>query len=172
MPLRSAVLLVPALLAAACASPRPDATVERLSPTELARLAPTPKPGLKLEDVVFLTRESVPPAIIIRRLTETGTILALTPAQIVDLGRQGVDQSVIDHIVATHEQARQAAVAGEIAARDAEAAERLAREREARRRAEAWQWGYGPPGWTFGWGFGWSRGYPYGPGWPGWRRGW
>jgi hypothetical protein len=172
MTIRSLACLALALLAAACASPRPTTTVERLSPDELARLAPAPKPGLKLDDVVFLTRESVPPAIIIRRLTETGTILALTPAQIVDLGRQGVDQSVIDHIVSTHEKARQATVAGEIAARDAEAAARLAREREARQRAEARHWGYGHPGWTLGWGFGWSRGYPYGPGWPGWRRGW
>lgn len=172
MTIRIIVALGLALLAGACATPRTPPAVERLSPAELARLAPAPNPRLTLDDVVFLTRETVPPAIIIRRLNETGTILALTPAQIVDLARQGVDQTVIDHIVATHEKARQATLAGEIAARDAQAAERLAREREARRRAEAWQWNYGVYGWGPGYGIGWRRGLPYDPFWPGPRWRW
>ena len=95
----------------------------------------------------------------------------LSPAQIVDLSKQGVDQAVIDHLVAGAEKARQATLATQLADRDAREADRLARERARRLALErdwAWSWGFGYGRWGPSWGMGWGRPYPYGPYYP-WR---
>lgn len=163
--MRAAPLAVLALtlLLGACASRAPQqGAVERLSPAELARLAPPTNPRISLEDIVTLSREGFAPEAIVKRLAETGTVHALTPAQIVDLSRRGVDQRVIDHLVAAYENARQAALANELADRESRGAAQLARERAERLALEQWSWRYGY-GWAPGFSFGWRRGYWGGP---------
>lgn len=163
------------LLLAACASdgPRPG-SVQRLSPEELARIRPAPRPVVGLEEIIARTKTGQSPEGIIARLEETGTIHVLSSAQIVELSRQGVDQKVIDHLADVQEKARQATLATQLADRDAQAALQLERERQRRlalqQQHDAWHWslGYGP--WGPRYGIGWGRGYYYDPFFRPWRR--
>jgi hypothetical protein len=165
---RFALACTVVVLLSACASSGPaPGTVARLSPEELSRLQPTPKPAIPLADIVMWSKEGAKPDAIIRRLTETGTMHVLAPAQIVDLSRQGVDQAVIDHLVQVQEKARQATLATQLADRDAQAAAQLEQERERRRamqqRLNQWNWG-------IGYGAGWGPGYYRDPFFRPWRR--
>jgi hypothetical protein len=164
-----------ALLLAACASngPPPGA-VQRLSPQDLARLQPPANPKIPLDEIVAWSKEGATPEAIVRRLGETGTVHILSPAQIVDLARQGVHQKVIDYLVDVQEKARQATLITQLADRDAQAAAQLAHERERQRALQqyygSWQWGYGAGPWGPGYGIG--RGYYYDPYFRGWRPRW
>lgn len=165
---RSSALLVVAALMTACASPGPQpGAVQRLTPQQLANLKPIANPKVPLDEIVTLSQAGTAPDAIIARLTATSTIHALTPAQIVVLSRNGVDQKVIDHLVETQEKARQATLITQLADRDAEVAAQLARERERRlalqRRQDQWMWGFGYAPWGPGLGGSWGRGYHYDP---------
>ena len=160
-----------ALLLGGCAAPGPQpGAVLRLTPEDLARLAPTPNPKVSLEEIVAQSQARVPAEALIRRLSETGTFHNLTPAQIVDLSRRGVDQKVIDHLADAHERARQATLITQLADRDAQAAAQLEHERQkrlyAQRRYDPYYYdpfwprpfyGYGYRG---GWNFGIGGGLP------------
>ena len=157
-----------AALLTACASPGPQTgAVQRLTPEQLAGLKPIANPKVPLDEIVALSQAGTAPAAIIARLTATATIHSLTPAQIVVLSRNGVDQKVIDHLVETQEKARQATLITQLADRDAEVAAQLARERERRlalqRRQDQWNWGFSYGPWGPGFGGGWGRGYYYDP---------
>ncbi len=149
------------LVLAGCATTAPPAAarVERMTPAQLAALKPVANPVLSLDEVVAMGRAGSAPADIIGRLRDTQTLHLLTARQIVDLGRQGVDQAVIDYMVEAQEKAREARLLTELADRDAAQARR--RDAEAQRRAyEQAFYGYG----------GFSYGYPAyraGPGWSG-----
>ena len=174
---KSILLTAPILLLAACASPGPSApAVQRLSPEELARLAPTPNPTVSLEEIMARSKVGTAPEALIKRLADTGTIHVLTPAQIVELSRQGVDQKVIDYLVHAQEKARQATLITQLADRDAQAAAQLARERERRRalqmQQDSWHWGFGYGPWGPSYGIGWGRGYYYDPFYRGYRPRW
>ncbi len=169
--MRMARNLVPAVLAVlltACASsgPQPGA-VQRLTPEQLANLKPIANPKVPLDEIVALSQAGTAPDAIIARLTATSTIHALTPAQIVVLSRNGVDQKVLDHLVETQEKARQATLITQLADRDAEAAAQLALERQRRlalqQRQDQWNWGFSYGPWGPGFGGGWGRGYYYDP---------
>lgn len=167
-----------ALLLAACAAGGPaPGTLQRLSPQDLARLQPPVNTSIPLDEIVVWSREGAAPDAIIRRLRETGTVHALSAAQIVDLFRQGVNQQVINHLVEAHEKARQATLITQLADRDAQAAAQLENERARQRDLEqqyygTWQWsfGYGPWGPSYGIGIG--RGYYSNPYFRGWRPYW
>jgi hypothetical protein len=122
-----------------------------------------------------MSRTGTPPATLISQLAATGTYYNLTPAQVVDLARQGVDQTVIDHLVAAQERARQATLITQLADRDAQAARALEAERQRRLAAQR---RYDPffhdPFWLrpyYGWNYrgGWNWGIHGGFG-PYWRR--
>ena len=165
---RSFALLVVTALMTACASPGPQpGAVQRLTPEQLASLKPIANPKVPLDEIVALAQAGTAPDAIIARLTATATMHALTPAQIVVLSRNGVDQKVIDHLVEAYEKARQATLITQLADRDAEVAAQLARERERRwalqQRQDQWMWGFGYGPWGPGFGGRWGRGYHYDP---------
>lgn len=181
MTLRS---LMPLILAAAlallggCASPPPAGQIARLTVEDLARLTPPPNPKVPLSEVISLSAAGTPPESLIRKLQDTGTFYNLSAQQIVDLGKQGVDQRVIDHLVDAQEKARQATLLTELADRDAKAAQALERERNRRRALQqqynSWSFGLGSygGGWGPRSGIGWSYGSYYDPFFRTWRPRW
>ena len=129
----SLILACSALLLAGCTAPGPrPGAVLRLTPEDLARLAPTPNPTVSLEEIVAQSQAGLAPEALIKRLSETGALHNLTPAQIVDLSRRGVDQKVIDYLADAQERARQATLITQLADRDAQAAAQLEHERQKR----------------------------------------
>ena len=162
-----------------CASTQQNGQVTRLTPEDLARLAPPPNPRLPLSEVVAMSKAATPPDTIIQKLQDTGTFYNLNAQQIVGLSRQGVDQRVINHLADAQEKARQASLLTELADRDAKAAQDLERERNRRRALQnhygAWQYGFGyGPAWGPHFGFGRSFGAPhyYDPFFRTWRSRW
>jgi multidrug efflux pump subunit AcrA (membrane-fusion protein) len=154
-----------------CASTQNNGQTVRLTPEQLAAIKAPPNPKVPLAEVIELSKAATPPATIISKLQETGTFYNLTPGQIVDLNAQGVDQSVINHLVDAQEKARQATLITQLADRDAQQAQALQRER-ARRQAlqNNYYGGYSP--WGPSYGFGYSRGYYYDPFFRSWRGRW
>jgi hypothetical protein len=150
---------------AACASPAGNGSVERASPDPVAVLKPVPIPNVSLGEIIALSKAGTPPDTIIKELQDTGTVHNLNAQLIIDLNRQGVDQSVINYLADAQEKARQAAVLAQLAERDAKAARDLELERNRQRelaRQPRWSFGIGS-GWGWGpsAGFGWGIGAPY-----------
>lgn len=174
------LVLVLALVVAGCATAPEGARVERLTPEQLAALKPVPNPKVSLDEIVALSRSGSLPAAIIERLASTGTWHALSPQQIIELNQQGVDRSVIEHLAAAEERARQATLITQLADRDAKAARDLARERAQRQalqqRYNNWHggigYGSGGPFTQFGWRSGGWPGYYYDPFFRSWRPRW
>lgn len=161
-PPAAALCVICVLLLAGCATTVPRTTViERMTPEQLAALKPAANPALPLAEVVALGKSGMAPAEIIKRLRDTNTIHLLTPQQIVELSRQGVDQSVIDYMADAQERARQSRLLTELADRDAEQARKLEKERFRRRAAEQNFYGYGGYGGLGYPRYGWGAGYPY-----------
>ena len=150
-----------------CAATPNQGQVSRLSAEDLARLTPPPNPQVPLAEVIAWSDAGASVQAIIKKLQDSGTFYNLTAQQIVDISKQGVDQRVIDHLVAAQEKARQATLLTQLADRDARAAQDLERERNRRRALQQhfgpWQYGYGAYGGTWGprYGFGWGIGAPY-----------
>ena len=92
------ITLAAALTLGGCAFSAFDRPVARLAPEELARLTPPANPNVPLAEVIMWSQEKVQAAVIIKKLQETRTFYNLSAQQIVDLSKQGVDQSVIDHL--------------------------------------------------------------------------
>ena len=149
---------------AGCASSGPQpGSVQRLTPEQLARIAPTPNPAIPLSEIMALSKAGTPPGAIIKRLADTGTVHVLSATQIVNLATHGVDQKVIDALVEAQERSRQTTLMTQLADRDAQEAQRLEFERQ--RLWQAQRYYYDPfwdPYWPrlyFGYGFGYYRGY-------------
>ena len=181
MTLRSLMSLILAAALAAlggCASPPQNGQITRLTPEDLARLTPPPNPKVPLSEVIALSTAGTQPDVLIKKLQDTDTFYNLNAQQIVDLSKQGVDQSVIDHLVDAQEKARQATLLTELADRDAKAAQALERERNRRRALQnqynSSPFGYGAHGGNFGprAGLGWSYGSYYDPFFRTWRPRW
>ncbi|MCC6611159.1 MAG: hypothetical protein IT515_15990 [Burkholderiales bacterium] len=166
------LLLSPLAVLAGCATDltRRDATgnpqVARMSQEDLARSTPNPPAVPDTEDIVRMSRSGVPPAQIIERIKAGGGRYPLTPEQIDGLRARGVDQAVLDHLVAAEHAAQQA----DRADREARAERELAR-----------QYGYPTPDYRdyyrqdYPWGFSPYLGYgfwPHASGWYGGVRVW
>ena len=171
----ASLILLTGLGLGGCASTQTNGRVERITPEQLAAIKPAPNPKIPLTEVITLSKAATPPAAIIARLQESGTFYNLTPQQIIDLNTQGVDQSVINHLVDAQERARQTTLITQLAGRDAQQARALQQERE-RRQALQNQWRYGTspwgPSYGYGFGFGHSRGLYYDPFFRSWRPRW
>jgi len=138
--------------------------VARMSPEELARSTSNLPAVPSTEDIVRLSRSGVAPAQIIERIKAGGGRYPLAAEEIAALRARGVDQAVLDHLVA----AERAAQAADRADREARAERAVAD-----RYRHAWPyyrsyryepWGYSP---YLGYGFG-----RYGSSWHGGIRAW
>lgn len=167
----ASIAILAAVSFSGCASTQNNGSVERITPEQLAAFKPAPNPAIPLADVITLSKAAIPPALIIKKLQDSGTFYNLTPQQIVDLNAQGVDQAVINHLVEAQEKARQATLITQLADRDAKVAQELQRERarrEALQNHYQWSYGYGP--WGPGYRFGYRSGPFYDPFYRSWRR--
>lgn len=119
-------LLLSVLLLAGCATtPAEPPQIQRISSEELERILPKPVPNLPLDEVVRLSRAGEGPDAIIGKIRETHSRYELTPTQVIDLHRQGVDVRVLDHMQAAREQALRDSLADEIARREQAHQEKL-----------------------------------------------
>lgn len=138
------VLLVPLLAACAAQPARPQIT--RISPEALAQMLPQPQANLSLEEIVDLGRQGVPADDIIDRIRKSGSGYALTPSQVLDLARRGVDVRVLDHIQSAQQQALQQGYADELNRREQRHREELDALRQQLLSRPYWgpAWGYDP----------------------------
>ena len=155
-------------------------SVKRITPEELAKLMPPAVPTVSLDEIVADSKAGKTPDEIIEKIKSSNSRYELTPTQVLDLNKRGVDAKVLDYIQQSNELAKQNAIADELNKRQKEtlAAQKiLKRERDIARNQLYYDpfWGprfgafygrpyYGPyrhsPGSRFGWGL--SYGYPYG----------
>lgn len=161
-------MLLPPILLGGCATDmtQRDAIgnpqVARMSPEDLARSTPSPPAVPSKEDIVRMSRSGVPAAEIIERIKAGGGRYPLTPGDIDGLLARGVDQAVLDHLVA--------------AERAAQLADRTDREARAERKL-AYEYGYRTPyrrddyRYNHPWGFSPYLGYGFGPHTSGWYGG-
>ena len=92
--------------------------IDRISEEELARIMPKPVATLSLDDLVSLTKSGVTADALIEKIRISNSSYDLTPSQIVDLNKQGVDKKVLDYIHSSRELALRNNVAEEINQRE------------------------------------------------------
>ncbi len=155
------------LLAGCATTGSQEPQIKRISAEELDRIMPKPVPNISLEDLVALSKIT-PPEQLIEKLKASNTQYDLTPSQVVDLSKKGVDPKVLDYIHTARENAVRDGFADEINKREKQKQlekQRLQRQYNSYRYYDPF-WGYG------GYGPYWNRGF-YGPGWGGgFRYGW
>jgi hypothetical protein len=174
------IVLIALCLSACASTGTQQSSVERITPEELAKLMPPALAIVSLDEIVADSKAGKTPDQIIEKIKTSNSRYELTPTQVLDLNKQGVDVKVLDYIGQANELAKQNAIADELNKRDKEtlAAQKiLKREREISRDRLYYDpfWGarfgafYGRPyygpyrhyrGSRFGWGL--SYGYPYG----------
>lgn len=138
-------LLPGLLILAGCATtPAQPPPIQRLSPDELERILPKPVPKLAPEEIVRLSKEGQGVDAIIARIQESNSRYLLTPSQIIELHRQGVEARVLDHMQATGEQALRDSCADEINRRERDHKKKL----DAERRRQ-WRHPYYDPFWPY-----------------------
>jgi len=94
--------------------------VARITPEEIAKLLPSPIATYTLEEIVADAKQGKSADDIIAKIKETKSRYELTSAQVLDLGKQGVDVAVLDYIQQSNALAKQQAVAEEMTRRKAE----------------------------------------------------
>jgi hypothetical protein len=92
--------------------------IDRISEEELRRIMPKPIAVLSLEDLILLTKEHLTADEIIEKIRDSNSLYDLTPSQIVDLNKQGIDSKVLDYIHSSRELALRNNVANEINQRE------------------------------------------------------
>ena len=119
----SILILSLGLIACASNSQRSDIhsqKIDRISEEELSRIMVKPIATLSLDDLVRLTKEGATADQIIEKIRISNSSYDLTPSQIVDLNKQGVDNKVLDYIHISRESALRNNVADEINQREKE----------------------------------------------------
>jgi hypothetical protein len=117
----SILILSLALIACASNIQRSDVRsqkIDRISEEELSRIMVKPIATLSLDDVVRLTKEGATADQIIEKIRISNSSYDLTPSQVVDLNKQGVDNKVLDYIHTSRELALRNNVAEEINQRE------------------------------------------------------
>ncbi len=171
--MKNLLVIMSLMLITACAStPAQQPQVKRITPEELAKILPPAVATISLDEIVNDAKQGKTPDEIITKIQTSNSRYELTPAQTLDLSKQGVDTKVLDYIHQSNELAKQNAMADEINTREKEraAAEKiLKRERDlARSRYYDPYWGsgfggfYGHPFYGYNRGFGSRFGYGYG----------
>jgi hypothetical protein len=117
------------LLLGACAGNQPHPPrLERLGAAEVEALLPQPPNALSLDEIVAMSGNGTPPAEIIRRIDAVHAHFRLSATRLLELHRQGVALTVLDHMVEGERGALFDALAADIARRERECGERAARE--------------------------------------------
>jgi hypothetical protein len=146
---KHAAWLAALVLVAGCAStPEQVPQIQRISPEELERIMPKQSPNLSLDEIVQLSQTKVPAEQIIQKIKESQSQYVLTPSQILDLGKKGVDAKVLDYIQASHEQAIRDGFAEELNKREQtklQEQQKLKREYQLRQPYYDPYWGYPYP---------------------------
>lgn len=144
--MRRLVLVVLLPLLAGCATQQSRPQITRISPEALAQMLPQPQANLSLEEIVDLSRQGVSAEDIIDRIRKSGSSYALTPSQVLDLARRGVDVRVLDHIQSAQQQALQQGFADELNRREQRHREELEALRQQLLSRPYWgpAWGYDP----------------------------
>jgi len=149
-------------LLAGCATTTPqEPQIKRISAEELERIMPKPIPNLTLDELVALSK-TTPPEVIIEKIKASNSRYDLTPTQVVDLSKQGVDSKVLDYIHSAREQALRDGFADEINKREKE---KQVEKAQLRRQYQYNSQRYYDPFWGYG-GYGpyWHTRPYYGPG--------
>lgn len=146
--IKSTAWLVAVILVTGCAStPNQEPVIQRISPEELERIMPKQVPNLSLDEIVQLSQTKVPAEQIIQKIKDSQSQYDLSPTQLLDLSRKGVDAKVLDFIHQAHEQAIRDGFAEEINKREKaklKEQEKLKREYQLRQQFYDPFWGYGP----------------------------
>lgn len=121
--MRSTLVLMGLLaLLSGCASnpsePGTPPKIDRITPEELESLLPLPIPNLSLEDLVRMSKAGDSPDAIIARIRDSHSGYELTPGQMINLNRQGVDSRVLDYIQSAREQLVREGFADEVNQRE------------------------------------------------------
>ena len=112
------LILLITLVMTACATDGQTPKIDRISDEELTRIMPKTVAVLSLDDLVKLSKESVPADQIIEKIKASNSLYDLTPSQSVALSKQGVDSKVLDYIHESREQALRNNFADEINKRE------------------------------------------------------
>lgn len=94
--------------------PEKNSQIDRISEVELAQILPQPLAMLSLDDLVKLTKEGVATEEIIEKIRMSNSFYDLTPSQIIELNKQGVDIKLLNYIHTSRELALRNNVADEI----------------------------------------------------------
>ncbi|MDZ4141033.1 MAG: hypothetical protein U1C48_03395 [Methylotenera sp.] len=114
-------LMAVALMLTGCASSGNGyGQVDRITPEELAKILPPAVANVSLDEIVADSKQGKTPDEIIAKIAASNSRYELTPAQTLDLGKQGVDVKVLDYIYQSNELAKQNAIAEEINRREQE----------------------------------------------------
>ena len=176
---RVLILVMSVMLVTGCASTgQSPSQVKRITPEELAKLLPPPVATVSLEEIITDSKQGKTTEQIIEKIKASNSRYELTPAQTLDLSRQGVNTKVLDYIHQSNELAKQNAIADEINKRGKEraAAEKMLKRERDMARSSYYDpfWGprfggfYGHPFYRYNrgfgsrFGFGLNYGYPFG----------
>ena len=108
------------LVVSACASNASHTLqkIDRISEAELARIMPKPVAIISIEELVMLSKDGNAADQIIDKIKASQSFYDLTPSQVVELNKRGVDNKVLDYIHISREQALRNNVADEINLRE------------------------------------------------------
>lgn len=146
---KHAAWLATLVLVAGCAStPEQAPQIQRISPEELERIMPKQAPNLSLDEIVQLSQAKLSSEEIIQKIKDSHSQYALTPSQVLEMGKKGVDAKVLDYIQASHEQAIRDGFADELNKREQiklQEQQKLKREYQLRQPYYDPYWGYPYP---------------------------
>ena len=166
-----ALITALALLSGCATNGKGYGQVDRITPEQLAKILPPAVATVPLTEVVADSKQGKTADEIIAKIKASNSRYELTPSQMLDLNKQGVDSKVLDYMHQSNELAKQNAIADELNKR--EQAKRTAQKQLQYERAYIrdqffdqywWSQGVGRYGYRHGFGsrFGWGYGYPYG----------
>ncbi|MFM1911754.1 MAG: hypothetical protein RJB18_1145 [Pseudomonadota bacterium] len=136
------------LLNGCATTPEQPPQIQRISAEELELIMPKPTPNLSLDEVVLLSKNKVPADEIIQKIKESQSQYALTPSQVLEMSKKGVDAKVLDYMQASHEQAIRDGFAEELNKREQtklQEQQKLKREYQLRQPYYDPYWGYPYP---------------------------
>lgn len=154
-----------ALLLAGCAAPRVATVPARLDAVAVAPSAAALSGPISIEQIIAQAQSGATTAAIVAEIRQRGTVAAVSPDDLRRMRGQGVDQAVIDELLAADARRAQDQATADKVRRQTAAIEALdrARAEAEQRRAASYGYGYAPyPYATFGWslGYGYRNYYP------------